>query len=116
MGRSEFNVYVSQEDGITVASLLGPVDSQNIETFRQKLSAVCGKPGVKVVVDCAELTYLNSRGIGLLVSWHKGLLFTRGALAICNLNPRFVRTLELLNLGKGLPVYPTREEAVAAIK
>jgi hypothetical protein len=35
---------------------------------------------------------------------------------MCCLNSKLVRTLDLLQIGKSLSIYPTREEALAAFK
>lgn len=116
MGKSDVDVFISQEGDVTIAAVIGPVDSANMEKFREKIQPAFAKQGAKVLLDCSQLTYLNSRGIGLLVSYQKQLLFSRGRVAICNLNNRLVRTLELLDLGKSLPIFPSREEALAALQ
>lgn len=116
MGKPELIMSVTQEDGVTILSVNGPVDSVTFEAFRQKVQALCAGEGAKVLVDCSGLTYLNSRSIGLLVTCHKRVLFGRGQFALCALNNRLVRTLELLELGQSLVTYPTRDEALAAMR
>ena len=73
-------------------------------------------PGARVLLDCGQLTYLNSTSIGLLMKFHRGLVVSRGRLALCALNSKLARTLELLQIGKSLQLYPTRAEALAALK
>lgn len=115
MSKQDLEISVSSENGIDIVVIDGPVDSATIEAFRERLDPVCLRSGAKVVLDCQRLTYLNSRAIGMLVKYHRSLLLGRGCLALCNLNPKMVRTLELLQLGKALFVHGTREEAVAAL-
>lgn len=110
------DVLVGQEGDVTVASILGPVDSATFDLFKEKLDPLCAKAGGKVLLDCRELTYLNSRAIGLLMKYHRALMVGRGHFVLCNLNAKLVRTLDLLQIGKALTLYPSREEALAALR
>ncbi|HMO51948.1 MAG TPA: STAS domain-containing protein [Kiritimatiellia bacterium] len=113
MPRNELEIDVVQDGDVHIVTVDGPVDSATIEVFKEKLDAVCNQPGVRVILDCQRLTYLNSRAIGLLVSYHRRSISSRGKLALCALNPKLVRTLELLQIGKALLTYDTRENARA---
>lgn len=116
MSERDLDVIVTEEQGITVIYVDGPVDSATIETFKNRLDPVCLKPAARILIDCSKLSYLNSRAIGLLVKYHRSLILTRGKFVLCGLNSRLVRTLDLLQLGKMLTSYPAREEALAAIQ
>lgn len=116
MGRFTLDIVVGQEGDVAVVNVMGPVDSATLEIFREKVEPVCAHPGAKVLLDCRELTYLNSRSIGLLMKFHRSLMMSRGRLALCALNAKLVRTLDLLQIGKALSIYPTREEALAALR
>lgn len=104
------------DGNVAIAVIRGPVDSATIDLFKEKLDPICLPHGARVVLDCKELTYLNSRAIGLIMKYQRGLMLTRGRLVLCGLNEKLVRTLDLLQLGKSLITYKTREEAVAALR
>jgi anti-sigma B factor antagonist len=116
MSKPILDVMVQQESGITIAVIQGPVDSATIDLFKELLDPVCLPKGARVVLDCRHLSYLNSRAIGLIMKYHRGLMLTRGRLALCQLNEKLVRTLDLLQMGKSLVTFPTREEALAALR
>lgn len=116
MGRPILDIIIGAEGDITLVVAIGPVDSATLDQFREKMDPVCNRPGAKVLLDCRQLTYLNSRSIGLLMKYHRTLMVGRGRLALCSLNSKLVRTLELLQLGKALAIHPTREEALAALR
>jgi anti-anti-sigma factor len=109
-------VVIDQEGEVTRVSPVGPVDSATIEVFKDKLEPICNKSGAKVLLDCKELTYLNSRAIGLLMRFHRALMVARGRFVLCNLNPKLVRTLDLLQIGQALSIYPSSGEALAALR
>ena len=112
MSRNELDIAVAKEGHVDVAIIDGPVNSATIDVFKERMDTVCNHSGAKVLLDCKQLTYLNSRAIGLLVKYHRSLLLSHGRFALCNLNTRLVRTLELLQLGKTLFVYESREKAL----
>ncbi|MBW7908002.1 MAG: STAS domain-containing protein [Kiritimatiellae bacterium] len=116
MTKPVLTVAVEEEGSVSVAVLCGPVDSATIEQLRETLDPICLPPGRRVLLDCRRLTYLNSRAIGLIMKYHRGLMLTRGRLVLSGLNERLVRTLDLLQLGKSLVVFPTREEAMNALQ
>lgn len=115
MSIRELEISVEQVAAVTVVRVAGPVDSASVDTFRTQLNPICSQPGARVLLDCTDLTYLNSTSIGLLMKFHRGLLVSRGKLALCAVNTKLVRTLELLQIGKTLQMYATREEALAAM-
>ena len=66
----------------------------------------------RVLLDCTGLTYMNSKALGLVSSYHRTLLAAMGQLALCSLNRKLVKTMDLLGLGQMLKIYDTREEAL----
>ncbi len=114
--KPNFDVIVSREGDVTVATLKGPVDSATLDLFQDRIGPLCTAASAKVLLDCRDLTYINSRAIGLLMKYNRGLQVGRGQFAMSNLNPKLMRTLELLQIGKTLSIYASREEALAALK
>lgn len=116
MAIKALSVAISQDGPITVAHVAGPADSENLEHWRQALERLTQTPGALVLMDCTELTYLNSRAIGLLLKYYRQLAFNRGRMAMFGVNTKLVRTLDLLHIGKELPLYESREAALAVLR
>ncbi len=114
--RLGLQIVIEQAGPVAIACLRGPIDSETIESFQHGVGPLCSPSGARVLIDFVGVTYINSRGIGLLMKYHRGLLVSRGQLALCALNSKLVRTLDLLQIGKALNIYPTRDEALAALK
>ncbi len=115
MAVKSLSVGMSQEGPITLVHVAGPADSENIETWRQMLERLAQLQDALILMDCSELTYLNSRAIGLLLKYYRQIAFNRGRLAMFGVNTKLVRTLDLLHIGKELPVYESREAALAVL-
>lgn len=114
MANPELKMYTEQVGNVTVVSITGPVDSATIEQFRLALDPLAIKPGAYILLDCENMTYINSRGLGLLAKYHRSCFGHLGWFAMCKVNRKLVRTMDLLGLGSLLKFYETREEALAA--
>lgn len=105
-------VSVAREGDVLLVQVSGPVDSEQIDVFKQQLDPIFAAKGALVLMDCKNLTYLNSRAIGLIMKYYRQLAFSMGRLVLFGVNKRLVRTLDLLHVGKELPIAESREEAL----
>jgi len=64
--------------------LAGRLDAAEADHVDQALKAVTGP----VLLDCAELDYISSAGLGVLIEAHKRLAAAGHALTLTNLVPR----------------------------
>jgi anti-sigma B factor antagonist len=116
MGKSTLEVETTRDGRVTILNLSGPVDSANFNTFKKALAQVGGAQRAYAVLDCTGLTYMNSKGFGLLSQYHRTMLAGMGEIAVCGLNRKLVKTMDLLGLGQMLKMFDTREEALAAMR
>jgi anti-sigma B factor antagonist len=110
------DVHFHEDGEVTIVLLLGKLDSAIVDEFDQRMRPVVTKKGARVVLDCRGLSYICSRGIGLIVGFHQTISHGLGRFALCNLTPKLVEVTKPLNLTRILAVYPTREAAVAAVR
>jgi len=114
MSESELEIKKEKEGDITVLTLSGPVDSASFNTFKRALDPLCREDDTRLIIDCTELSYINSKGIGLIASHHRSIMIRAGRIALFGLSTRILKTLDLLGLGNRLHIYPSREEALAS--
>ena len=69
---------------VGLARLTGRLDAAEAEKARKSLDALSGP----LVLDCSELDYVSSAGIGLLVETYKRLHLAGQTLRLVNLLPR----------------------------
>lgn len=116
MGEWVLDVAVEQVGSVTVVSLSGPIGTSTLEKFKQEVDPLLRKAAPHILLDCAGLTYINSKGLALLTNYHRRCYADRGRLGLCNVNDRLAKTIELLKLGTILKFYASRDEALAAMK
>lgn len=117
MAKAELDIYTENVDGVTVVTLAGPVDSATFTKYKEELDSLCRTDSApRLAIDCRQLSYINSKGIGLLASMHRQVMIQMGNVALFGLSPRILKTLELLGLGKRLRIFESRDEALASFK
>jgi len=70
----------------------------------------------RVVIDLAEMEYVGSAFLELLVRAWKRLKPRGGIMALCEAQPFCLEVLQSTRLDSLWPTYPSRDEAVAALQ
>ena len=99
-------------DGIRLIHVSGPLDSMTHDQFKNYLDPMVSQSRVRIVLDCQNLTYVNSRGVTLLMHYQRTSKLDFSFLGIAALRPRILRNIELLGLDKLMTWYPTIEQAL----
>jgi anti-anti-sigma factor len=66
-----------------------------------------------VVVDISGLSFIDSSALSIIMRAHRALHRDGGTLALVSPSPAVARTLQLIDIARAIPVYPTLEEATA---
>lgn len=69
-----------------------------------------------VLVDLAQVTYMSSSGLRVLLVAAKELHQRDGSLVLCCLQPSVSRVLRMTGLSEILPLYQTRDAALQALE
>ncbi|MBU0677698.1 MAG: STAS domain-containing protein [Verrucomicrobia bacterium] len=107
------DLQVEDKERLTIVTVSGPVDSATFAQFKEALDPLFRKRGHAILMDCKDLTYVNSTALGLLLAYHRTSLVNTGHFVLCSVNPKVIRTMELLGIGKRLKTFDSREEALS---
>lgn len=83
--------------------------------LRELINKLIESNSKKVVLDLKGLKYVDSSGIGELVSSYTSLRNRGGELAICNLNSKIYGLLQLTALVSVFSIYDSLEDALQAM-
>ena len=101
--------------GATVVEVSGEIDLHSAPQLRAELGRAIEEPSPpRVVLDLSGVSFLDSTGVGVLVGALKRAREAGGALHFCHAQPRVKRVFEITGLIGALPLFPTRDEALAA--
>lgn len=102
-----------QQDGVTVLSLFGFVDRHTITLLDESLASSL-EAGSRIVIDCAELTYIYSNGMAVFISYVAKARSQGGDIRLCNLRDVARTVITMLGLHRHFEVFESREEALAS--
>jgi anti-sigma B factor antagonist len=102
-----------ESGGVTILTLSGRVvlgDESN--QLRTKLKDLLSKGKTRVVLDLAEVKYIDSAGLGTLVAGYTSAQNQGAALKLANLTKKFDEQLHITKLVTVFDVYESAEAAV----
>ena len=103
MAAEKFSIDQKENDKAIVLHFHGELDLEVAATlFRDKLEAVVSGTEKELILDLADLSYIDSTGIGILVSILKIRDAKRAPLTVRNIPPGVLKLLEITGISKFL--------------
>ncbi len=103
------------EPAVPVVAPSGDIDLATSRDLGSQLGEIAGEPGVAVVLDLSQVTFMDSIGLGVVLK--ASSRFRRQAKRFVIVAPpggQVLRLLELSGAGDRLALAASREEAIAA--
>jgi anti-sigma B factor antagonist len=101
-------------DDVAIVTVDGQLVVTNRQEFKQTILDAVEQGARLVVVDFTTSGYIDSSGLGALVSLSRRLRETGGDLRLVGLNEDLRTLFELTRLDALFPLYATRADALAA--
>ena len=103
-------------DGVNVLALDGRVElGEATSALREKVKSLIAEGKKKLVLNMDNITFIDSAGLGTLVSAHHSAKAQGGSLRLCNLGLRSNELLQVTKLYTVFEVSDTEAAAVSAV-
>jgi anti-sigma B factor antagonist len=102
-------------DAASVIDIKGDVTSACEDVLMEAYNEAGGDKAKNIVLNFSGLEYMNSGGIGLLVTLLVRTNRQRQKLLACGLNDHYRQIFELTRLDDAIGIYATETEALAAV-
>jgi anti-sigma B factor antagonist len=96
-----------------VLSLRGPLTAKNGPVFQNAMRRE--EPAHTIILDLSEVPYVDSAGLGLLVSAHVSRQKAGRRMVLSGINPRVKRLFEITRMNDLFLIFSSAEEAAAAL-
>jgi stage II sporulation protein AA (anti-sigma F factor antagonist) len=107
-------VDLEEHHNVSVAIARGVIDFWSVGPLQERLNdALLANP--RVVLDLRDVSFVDSTGLGLLLSVHDRAAAEGGWLRLAALNPLVRRLLQTTELERRFHVYPTLTAAIASL-
>jgi anti-sigma B factor antagonist len=103
------------KDGVAVVDIRGDVTGFAETILTDAYNQACGVSARAVVLNFNGLQYMNSSGIGLLVTLLIRAQRQKLRLMACGLNEHYRQIFELTRLNEAIGIYPSEGEALASV-
>ncbi len=101
-------------EGVTILDLQGKMlIGEGDELLREKINSLVENGTEKIVLNLAEVPYVDSAGLGEIVRCYTTVSRKNGELKLLNLTKRIH---DLLSITKLLTVFDTYEDEASAVK
>ncbi|MFI5094112.1 MAG: STAS domain-containing protein [Candidatus Acidiferrum sp.] len=102
-------------DGVSVVALDGRIVlGEESNALREKVKSLIAEGKKKVVLNMANITFIDSAGLGTLVAAHHSAKSQGAALKLAHLGAKFQEVLQITKLLTVFDVYNTEAEAVGS--
>jgi anti-sigma B factor antagonist len=102
-----------EREGITILDLKGRLTvGKEATAFREKISSVTQEGARNLVLNLAEVDYIDSTGLGALVIGATSLRKNSGNIKLLNLNRRNIELLVMTKLATVFEIFTDEQDAV----
>ena len=98
--------YDDVDSDVLVLKADGGLNARTAEGFVEDLEKLVDAGLRKIIVDCSELDYISSFGLGVLIRLHGRLARHGGDVKIASVKGMIVEVMRLTKLNKLFEIYP----------
>lgn len=107
------NLNIMEKNDISVISIREErVDAHNSNDLKDELKSLYEAGKKNILVDLREVRFIDSSGLGALVSGFKNAISHQGSLKLSALQPQVKSMFELTRLHRVFDIYSNTEDAM----
>ena len=110
----ELRTDVSEVKGWTVVTVHGEIDVATSPTLRERLIDLVNDGATRLVLDLEAVDFLDSTGLGTIVSLLKRVRTHGGDLRLVCTEARIRRLFQITGLDKAVPLHASVDDAISA--
>jgi anti-sigma B factor antagonist len=111
-----FRVRARQTEGVTVMDIAGSITLAEASELSEMIHDLVGKGRKQIIVNLRDVEYLDSSGIGQLVSGYATVKKNGGELRILHLSKKVQDLLSVTSLYKIFEEFPDEQSAVRSFR
>lgn len=109
-----FRVTTDEVRSVPVVRVSGELDLSTAPELQDRLSELCSGDR-SVVLDLTDLSFIDSSGLGVLVSAHKRLAARGRQIVLAGVQRRPEAVLKMTKLDFFIPMFDDQEQAVSGV-
>jgi len=111
----DLNITTRSADGVTILDLGGSIQlGASSSQLHQTLKSQVDEGNRNILINLANVTSIDSSGLGSLIAGYATLEKNDGTLKLCNLSTRVIELMTITKLFTVFDIFDTEAEAVAS--
>ena len=103
------------QGGVMVLEVSGKImGGPDHDLFKGEIKGIIESGTKDIVLDFSGVPWINSTGLGILISGYHAIKGVEGTMKICCVRDRVLSIFYVSQLEKIFEVFPTRDEALAS--
>jgi anti-sigma B factor antagonist len=111
-----FEITTSDAQAVSVVYLKGYLDAHTAQEFEKSLQDLIGRQRVHIVVNCFDLRYISSAGLGVFMGFIEDVRSKGGDIKLAELSEKVFRVFDLLGFPVLFEIFTREADAVAKFK
>ncbi len=105
------NLDITEQKGMVIITIREErLDAHNANELKSELLALFEQGKKDILVDLQEVKFVDSSGLGALVSGFKNAITNQGSLKLASLQTQVKSMFELTRLHRVFDIYPSRAD------
>ncbi|MFN8416635.1 MAG: STAS domain-containing protein [Cytophagaceae bacterium] len=104
-------ITTSQEQEFYVLAIEGDLDASSSIQLDTAIAEAKEKGEKKIIVDCTELQYISSAGLGVFMSYIQDFQAEGINMVLCHMSEKVKQVFSILGLDELIRIVTTKEEA-----
>ena len=105
-------ISVRNEDGGMVVTVAGRLDTSTAGELEEWGEETLVPPVRDLVMDCAQMEYISSAGLRVLLNFSKKLVAASRTFSLCNVQEHVAELLEISGFDTFIPIHDSVEKAL----
>lgn len=109
---SDFVIKVRNIEPVHVLELKGYLDAHTAPKLEETFQDLMDKGNSKIVVNCKDLTYISSAGLGVFMAFVEDLRERQGDIKFSNMSDKVFNVFDLLGFPLLYEIFKQEKEAI----
>ena len=110
---SDFKIQHREGDGVSVLELKGYLDAHTAPELETTFQKLLNDKKFKIVVNCRDLTYISSAGLGVFMAYIEDVRKNKGDIKLTNMTPKVYNVFDLLGFPILYEIFKEEKEALS---
>ena len=107
------NIVLEEHDRMVIVELDGEIVLSDVNFLKEKVkNYVADKKDLRLLIDMKNVEFIDSSGVGMLISWYKMTNEKEGKIVYCCVGDYVKKIMAIAKLDKIFPLADHREAAM----